>query len=205
MRLASGETKALDVASLPEPLVVAGEWTVDSDRAWGGPSSVRLESLTDWSKHPDAGVKYFSGSATYRKSLALPEAFVKPGQRVYLDLGKVAVMAEVRVNAQNLGTMWKKPFIIDITEAARAGENTLEIRVVNLWVNRLIGDEQLPEDSERNPDGTLKQWPTWLTAGQPSPTGRFTFRVGGCGKRIRHCGSPFARPRHLSSTALLDL
>ena len=206
MRLASGETKVLDVASLPEPLAVAGEWTVDFDRAWGGPGAVRLESLTDWSKHPEAAVKYFSGSATYRKTLALPDAFLKPGQRVYLDLGKVAVMAEVRVNGQNFGTTWKRPFIIDISQAARAGDNTLEIRVVNLWVNRLIGDEQLPEDSERNPNGTLKQWPSWLKAGQPSPTGRFTFTSWRLWKKdsvLQESG--LLGPVTLRPTALLDL
>jgi hypothetical protein len=63
----------------------------------------------------------------------------------------------------------------DLTDVAQAGENRLEVRVVNLWPNRLIGDEQLPEDSERTPDGTLKGWPFWVQEGKPSPTGRHTF------------------------------
>ncbi len=71
--------------------------------------------------------------------------------------------------------LWKPPFRVEITGGARAGENELEVKVVNLWPNRLIGDEQSPEDSERNPEGTLKRWPQWLLDGKPSPAGRHTF------------------------------
>jgi hypothetical protein len=84
-------------------------------------------------------------------------------------------MAQVKLNGKDLGILWKPPFRADVTGAVKAGENTLEVKVVNLWVNRMIGDEQLPEDSQRNPDGTLKQWPQWLLDGKPSPTGRHTF------------------------------
>ncbi|MGZ7066298.1 MAG: hypothetical protein ACXVI6_08085, partial [Candidatus Aminicenantales bacterium] len=69
----------------------------------------------------------------------------------------------------------KSPYVMDVTGILKAGDNDLEIRVTDLWVNRLIGDEQLPEDSDRNPDGTLKAWPKWVIDGHPSPTGRFTF------------------------------
>jgi hypothetical protein len=126
-----------------------------------------------WSLHPDNGVKHFSGTATYIKTLTIPAQ--QPDRRLYLDLGRVEVMAKVRLNGQDLGILWKPPYRVEITSATKAGENTLEIEVVNLWVNRLIGDEQLPEDSERNPNGTLKAWPAWLVEGKPSPAGRFTF------------------------------
>jgi hypothetical protein len=92
-----------------------------------------------------------------------------------LDLGKVQVMARVKLNGRDLETLWKPPFRIDVTRVAKPGENVLEITVVNLWPNRMIGDEQLPEDSERNSDGTLKRWPQWLQEGKPSTKGRYTF------------------------------
>jgi hypothetical protein len=95
--------------------------------------------------------------------------------RVYLDLGRVEVMAGVRLNGKDLGILWKEPHSVEVTVALKSGQNTLEVQVVNRWINRQIGDEQLPEDSERNPNGTLKRWPQWLQDGKPSPTGRYTF------------------------------
>jgi hypothetical protein len=120
-------------------------------------------------------VKYFSGAATYSRTINVPASLIAPHRRFYLDLGKVAVMAQVKLNGQDLGILWKVPYRVDVTGVLRPGDNDLEVKVVNLWINRLIGDEQLPEDSERNGDGTLKRWPQWLVNGQPSPTGRLTF------------------------------
>jgi hypothetical protein len=98
-----------------------------------------------------------------------------PHARWYLDLGKVAVMAEVRINGKEVGIAWKAPYRVDATEALRPGKNVLDVKVVNLWINRQIGDEQLPDDCDRNANGTLKSWPAWLQEGKPSPTGRYTF------------------------------
>ena len=94
---------------------------------------------------------------------------------LYLDLGRVAVMARVKLNGHDLGVLWKAPYRVEIDQFAKAGENTLEIEVTNLWINRMIGDENLPEDSDRNANGTLKAWPKWLLEGKSSPTGRQTF------------------------------
>jgi hypothetical protein len=165
----------LEIGALPEPLVIQGAWEVRFAPNWGAPDRVTFAKLISWSEHPQPGVKYFSGAATYSKTFQVPADWVAKDQRLYLDLGKVAAIAEVTLNGKRLGTLWKAPFEVDVTEAVKAGDNLLEVKVVNLWINRQIGDELLPEDSDRNPDGTLKAWPDWLQEGRRSPTGRYTF------------------------------
>ncbi len=145
------------------------------DPKWGGPEKTAFPTLVDWSKRPEDGIRYYSGAATYRKAFNIPPEMLGPGRRVYLDLGRVAVMAKVKLNGRELGILWKAPFRLDVTDVLRAAENALEVKVVNLWINRMIGDEQLPEDSDRNANGTLKNWPQWLEQDTPSPAGRFTF------------------------------
>ena len=163
--------------SVAPPVEVRGPWDVRFAPGSGAPPRVQLDKLISWSEHADPGVKYFSGAATYRTTFGWQPTggAAQAAPLYYLDLGQVAVIAEVRLNGKDLGILWKPPFRLDVTEALQAGENTLEVKVGNLWINRLIGDEQLPEDSSRNPDGTLKAWPQWVTEGKPSPTGRTTF------------------------------
>ncbi len=172
---ASGRIRHARVPAVPRPLEVTGPWQVRFGPGRGAPAQTTFDPLVSWSQHPDAGIRFFSGEATYTKTVEIPRELLGKREPLHLDLGTVREMAEVRLNGKNLGTLWKPPFVVDIRDAAKAGANRLEVRVVNLWPNRLIGDEQLPEDSERNPDGTLKAWPRWLLEGQPSPAGRFTF------------------------------
>jgi beta-galactosidase/beta-glucuronidase len=87
-------------------------------------------------------VKYFSGTATYSKTIQAPADWFKAGAKLWLDLGDVKNLAEITINGRPLGILWKTPFRMDVTSALKAGANTLEIKVANLWVNRLIGDEQ---------------------------------------------------------------
>jgi hypothetical protein len=136
--------------------------------------SYSFEKLESWTELTDA-VKYFSGTATYSKTLTVPPDFAGSDKRFKLDLGRVEVMAQVKVNGKDLGILWHKPYKVDITDALKPGTNQIEIRVTNLWINRMIGDEFLPEDGDRNPDGTLKTWPDWVLKGGKSPTGRQSF------------------------------
>jgi hypothetical protein len=174
LRAAAGP-RAIEVSSLPEAMEVNGPWKVAFSPRGRAPEKTTFDQLVSWSQHADPGVKSFSGLATYTRMLAVPPEMLGRSRRLYLDLGKVDVMAHVTLNGRDLGILWKPPFLVDITEAAHPGPNALEVKVVNLWINRLIGDEQLPEDSVRNPNGTLKEWPQWLNEGKTSPTGRYTF------------------------------
>ena len=171
----SGERRYIKVPELPQPRVLAGSWDVIFPPNLGAPPQATFERLTSWSERPETGIKYFSGTATYRKTFEIEPQMLTAQRRLQLDLGEVSVMAQVKLNGKDLGVLWKAPYRVDVSDALRPGTNTLEIAVTNLWINRMIGDEQLPEDSERNADGTLKAWPQWVLEGKPSPTGRFSF------------------------------
>jgi hypothetical protein len=161
-------------ADIPEPLELTGAWSLSFPPSWGAPPSVDLDKLISWTDHPNAGVRYFSGTATYEKTIDIPAERLAAGRELWLDLGIVKNFAEVSLNGHDLGALWKPPFRVCVTAAAQPGENKLVIKVTNLWPNRLIGDEQLPADVEW--DGPqLKAWPQWLLDGKPSPTGRLTF------------------------------
>ena len=185
METASGKTMKTKVTGVGAPEEIRGPWELRFPPNWGAPERVTLDRLKSWSDCSDAGVRYFSGTATYRKRFEISKEMMGVGRRLYLDLGDVQVIAEVTVNGKDLGILWKPPYSVEVTGAVAAGENTLEVKVTNLWPNRLIGDEQLPEDSERDiggflkdgspADGTLKAWPQWMLEGKRSPTGRFTF------------------------------
>lgn len=123
-------------------LAISGEWNINFQLNRGAPASIKVNELKSCTENADAGVKYFSGTASYTKTITVPAAAVKKDTKVFLDLGEVKNIAEVFVNGKLVSTLWRKPFRADITTAVKAGENKLEIKVTNLWVNRLIGDEQ---------------------------------------------------------------
>jgi hypothetical protein len=125
---------------------ISGPWAVSFDPKWGGPPSAEFTTLLSWTKRPEDGIKFYSGTATYHKSFDLPPALRGSHARVALDLGEVKYVAQVRLNGKNLGPLWTKPFRVDITEAIKPSGNVLEIDVANLWPNRIIGDSFLPPD-----------------------------------------------------------
>jgi hypothetical protein len=142
-----------------------GAWNVAFQPGRGAPDSITLPKLVPLEKHPDAGVKYFSGIASYTSTFKLQK---KPlsGVPLWLDLGDVGEIAEVLVNGKVIGAVWHKPYRVDISGSAKRGENKLEVRVANLWVNRLIGDAQAGADKI-----TFTTVPTYYASAPLRPSG----------------------------------
>jgi hypothetical protein len=160
---------------------LTGPWEISFDPKWGGPEKpVTFAALEDWTKRPEPGIKYFSGTAVYRKSFAIEPAKLA-GSHV-LDLGLVRHLARVKVNDKDLGVVWCAPWTVRVPSGLlKAAGNRLEIEVTNVWANRLIGDEQEPSDCQWLPGhmgygGYLKEFPEWFIKGQPRPSiGRYCF------------------------------
>jgi (4-O-methyl)-D-glucuronate---lignin esterase len=140
---ATALTRALPRSTTTALATIEGPWSVTFPPNWGAPPQSKIDKLASWTAFADPGVKYFSGTATYTKELQAPPAWFKPGARVVLNLGSVREIAEVSLNGKPVGgVLWKPPFDADLTEALKPGANRLEIKVTNLWPNRMIGDLQ---------------------------------------------------------------
>jgi hypothetical protein len=145
-RFASGKLWRHEVAGLLPAVELSGGWTLRFPPNWGAPDQVTLEKLISWSNHADDGVRHFSGTATYRRGFELTAEQLASGRALRLSLGEVKNLAEVTINGRNAGILWKLPFEINLAGLVKPGRNTLEIRVTNLWPNRLIGDKKLPPE-----------------------------------------------------------
>ncbi len=143
-----GRTKEVTVDHLPEPQTLAGEWTVAFDPAWGAPAEVTLPKLMSWTDHPNEGIKYYSGAGFYSKTFNVPADWLASGRHVTLDLGDVRDVAELFVNGQSAGVLWKLPFRVDVTSLVKSGVNALKIEVMNQWINRLAGDQGVPAEKK---------------------------------------------------------
>jgi hypothetical protein len=119
-----------------------GPWRVRFEPKRGAPAAAEFERLISWPDSVDPGIRYFSGAATYERRLDIEPRWLAAGQRVVIDLGEVRDLAVVSVNGERVATAWHAPYRVDITQALRPGANRLEVKVVNLWPNRLIGDKQ---------------------------------------------------------------
>ena len=126
---------------------ISGPWTVHFDPKWGGPASVEFDRLVSWTTRSEPGIRFYSGTAAYEKTFDLPNSKLQtPNSKLWLDLGNLRELAEVKVNGQSCGITWCPPFRADVTSAVKPGMNRLEIEVVNFWPNRIIGDASLPPD-----------------------------------------------------------
>lgn len=139
---ARGKTARAQIDQVPTPQEVIGPWDVRFPDGWGAPGSISLPRLSSLSESTVPGVKYFSGTANYKTDFDWnpPPATEHRETEVFLDLGDVQVMAHVTLNGHDLGVLWKPPYRVDITGVVRSGPNKLELRVADLWPNRMIGD-----------------------------------------------------------------
>ena len=131
-----------------ELLSISGDWQVSFQPERGAPESATFNELTPWNENETSGIKYFSGTAQYSKTIEISDEWLSENSEIWLDLGEVKNLAEVTLNGTPLGVVWKKPFKIKLNKAIKAGENQLTVNVTNLWVNRLIGDAQ-PDAGEK--------------------------------------------------------
>lgn len=170
-RLDFKQPEVLDQMSITTP------WSI----TFNDSLTVTTDTLFAWNEHPTPDIRYFSGTANYSTTLKLKlknNAF-----RYILDLGDVKNLAVVSVNGMQCANLWHAPFKADITGALHQGENTIAIGVTNLWVNRMIGDEEEPDDVEWSepfsfggaagrPDigRFMKRVPDWLQQGKPRPS-----------------------------------
>lgn len=141
-------TQGMAVGNYPELKTVqevTGEWNVSFDTTWGGPASVSFPELIDWTEHADEGIKFYSGAAVYHKTFNI-DLELQKNKLYFLELGSVkdVGIAEVKINGKEKGIVWTSPFRVNISNELQKGLNTLEIKVVNSWYNRVAGDQTFP-------------------------------------------------------------
>ena len=153
---ASGQVYSARVKSVPQPLTLTGSWDVAFQSGRQAPEKTVFDSLYSYTESTDPSIRYFAGTAVYIKRFTLPKKYLQQDTELLLNLGIVGVIAEARLNGHSLGTAWKAPYRLAIGDAAKVGENLLEVTVSNPWVNRLIGDEQ--PGAEKLGTASWKHW-----------------------------------------------
>jgi (4-O-methyl)-D-glucuronate---lignin esterase len=141
-RLAQGRQRTIPQPVRQTVFNVPGPWEVHFQRERGAPERATFTELKPWDRSSDPGIRYFSGTASYETVVNVPASWIMRGARLELDLGAVKELAEVMVGGHSAGIAWKQPYSVDVTDLLKVGKNSLEIRVTNLWPNRLIGDKQ---------------------------------------------------------------
>jgi hypothetical protein len=146
---------------------IEGSWQVAFNPKYGGPENIQFNELQDWTAHEMRGIKYYSGIATYKKTIHIENL---KAEKYYIDLGVVNDIARVKLNGKDMGVIWCAPWRIDISSALKEGTNELEIEVANRWINRLLGDTQEPDANVRK-----VKFPNGLMEGKEYSAGRYTF------------------------------
>jgi hypothetical protein len=150
-----GKTTVHNYISANNSITLAGKWDISFDTKWGGPADVQTDSLKSWIQFADERIKYYSGSAVYKKSFTIEASDISK-KKVILDLGNVLEMASIKINGNQMPVRWSAPFEFDVSRFVKEGNNTLEVEVVNLWPNRLIGDSKLPKEQRLTKTNIMK-------------------------------------------------
>lgn len=143
---------------------IKSPWTLSFPEKWGAPASVTLNKLISWTDHADDGINYFSGTASYTNSFSISKEAISGKKAITLNLGEVLDVAEVFVNGKSAGILWTSPFRLNIQDHVKPGNNQLEVKITNLWINRLAGDMLLPPEKrfcKTNQPYVLKDRSAW--------------------------------------------
>jgi len=164
VKFSDGRSRSFEAPPLPPPLEISGAWELRFPAHMDVPERVRFDGLMSLTEHTNEAIRYFSGTVAYGRTFDLPADRLGSGKRLLLDLGRVEPLAEVFLNGKNLGVCWKPPFVLDVTDAAKPGPNSLEVRVTGTWRNRLIGDAKYPDGfpSAGDAAGGRPQFKTFL-------------------------------------------
>jgi hypothetical protein len=144
---------ARNFPKLAEIKELEGPWITTFDPKWGGPAKEQFPKLISWTKRPEEGIKYYSGTATYTKTFDLSSSSAgqkrkHSPERLFLDLGDVKDVAEIRLNGKKLGILWCAPWRVEITGVVKPTGNILQVDVINLWANRVVRDLALPKEKK---------------------------------------------------------
>lgn len=177
-----GKSSKIIVNSIPKTIDLTGPWQVFFFSSYDTPDKIKMSKLISLSEHNNPDIRYFSGTAKYSLHLDVPSDILSKEYRNFIDLGDIKVVSEIVINGKSQGILWKEPYSMDITNSLNPGDNKIEIYVANLWINRLIGDEQYPDDcdwtsetgSTANGLG-LAKLPDWIINDLPRPSQRKAF------------------------------
>jgi hypothetical protein len=146
LRTSHDQTIEVEFDDVASPITLSGPWTVRFPDGLGAPDHVTWTALKSWTQDEHPGIRHFSGIARYETEFEIPRQLLKEDGRLLLDLGRLWAIGEVWLNDRPLGIVWRPPYRLDVTKAARTGRNRLEVEVANTWSNRLVGDARLPQN-----------------------------------------------------------
>lgn len=155
------------VENLPPPIDLIDSWELTFPDLKSTQKTIAFPKLIDWAKHENEEIKYYSGTANYGTTFQVEKGTLAEDRKFTLDLGQVAIAARVTLNGQDLGVAWMSPHTVDISSALKEGENQLKIEVTNQWTNRLIGDENYPNEAGFHRE--MENMPEWYTNNEPAP------------------------------------